>query len=140
MRKMGYHGTIIGVSGGDDETMRNFMQAGADSVMQKPAKTDHLVNMLMEGFRKHVQTISDGDHSDVDEVGALHTSPKNFSSPKTNSTPTISTVISTMAHMARLRKFIADTDAAAATVAAAATAAATAEAVANTGGGSGASK
>ena len=120
MRKIGFQGTIIGVSGGDDETMRQFMQAGADSVMQKPAKTDHLVKMLMDGLRKSVQTISNGDNSE--EGGAMPTSPptilastNNVSSNNiSNKSPTISTLVSTMAHVSRLRKFISDTDAAAA--------------------------
>ena len=132
MRKMGYHGTIIGVSGGDDETMRQFMQAGADSVMQKPAKTDHLVKFLMDGLRKSVQLINEGDHHDGEEVGAVQTHAP-ISSPTINN-PTISSVVSNMAHISRLRKFIADTDAVAAA------AAATATAAASTGGGNGASQ
>ena len=90
--------------------------------MQKPAKTDHLVKMLMDGLRKSIQTISNGDISEREEGGAMPISPptmlattNNVSiSNINNNSPTISTLVSTMAHVSRLRKFISDTDAAAA--------------------------
>ena len=31
MRKMGFRGPIIGVSGGEEETMKEFLEAGADA-------------------------------------------------------------------------------------------------------------
>ena len=39
MRKIGFRGPIIGVSGGDDKQLKEFLDAGADNVIQKPAKT-----------------------------------------------------------------------------------------------------
>ena len=119
MRKIGYQGTIIGVSGGDDETMRQFMQAGADGVMQKPAKTNHLVKMLFDGFRKTVQKITDGDPSSIKEDGAPTTlTAASRSSLGNHNSPTISTIVSTMAHISRLRKFVTDHDDALAAIAA----------------------
>ena len=55
MRKIGFRGPIIGVSGGEEETMKQFLQAGADEVLQKPAKTDQLVGMLLRGFEMVVR-------------------------------------------------------------------------------------
>ena len=51
MRKIGYHGLIIGVSGGDEKSMQQFLQAGADNVIQKPASSHKLMDMLLTGFR-----------------------------------------------------------------------------------------
>ena len=50
MRKIGFRGPIIGVSGGDEKTMIQFLEAGADNVIQKPAKTDTLVDILLTGL------------------------------------------------------------------------------------------
>ena len=55
MRKIGFRGPIIGVSGGDEKTMKEFLQAGADNVMQKPAQSDKLLNMLLAGLQLVVQ-------------------------------------------------------------------------------------
>ena len=55
MRKIGFRGPIIGVSGGDEKTMKEFLKAGADNVMQKPAQSDKLVHMLLTGFQLVVQ-------------------------------------------------------------------------------------
>ena len=58
MRKIGFSGLIIGVSGGDEKTMTEFLQAGADDVMQKPAQSDVLVNMLLKGLKVVVSDYS----------------------------------------------------------------------------------
>ena len=50
MRKIGFRGPIIGVSGGDKKTLKEFLDAGADDTMQKPAQSDKLVNMLLTGL------------------------------------------------------------------------------------------
>ena len=55
MRKIGFLGPIIGVSGGDKKTMQQFLQAGANNVIQKPAQSDKLVELLLTGFRLIVQ-------------------------------------------------------------------------------------
>ena len=55
MRKIGFRGPIIGVSGGDEITMKQFFDAGADNVMQKPAQSDKLVTMLLTGLQLVVQ-------------------------------------------------------------------------------------
>ena len=55
MRKIGFRGPIIGVSGGDEQTMKEFIQAGADNVIQKPDQPDKLVNMLLAGLQLVVQ-------------------------------------------------------------------------------------
>ena len=55
MRNMGFQGPIIGVSGGDEKTMKEFLQAGADNVMQKPVQSDKLVELLLTGFHLVVQ-------------------------------------------------------------------------------------
>ena len=47
MRKIGFRGPIIGVSGGDKKTLKEFVDAGADDTMQKPVQSDELVNMLL---------------------------------------------------------------------------------------------
>ena len=60
MRKMGFRGPIIGVSGGEEEIMTQLLQAGADDVLQKPVKTDQLVGMLLRGFEQLVP-ISESD-------------------------------------------------------------------------------
>ena len=51
MRKIAFNGPIIGVSGGDEKTMQQFLQAGASNVIQKPAQSDKLVGILLAGFR-----------------------------------------------------------------------------------------
>ena len=55
MRKIGFRGPIIGVSGGDEITMKQFFDAGADNVMQKPAQSDKLVTMVLIGLELVVQ-------------------------------------------------------------------------------------
>ena len=60
MRKMGFRGPIIGVSGGEEETMTQFLHAGADDVLQKPAKTDDLVNMLLRGLEQVIRDETSG--------------------------------------------------------------------------------
>ena len=50
LRMMGFRGPIIGVSGGDEKTTKQFFEAGADNVIQKPAKTDTLVGILLTGL------------------------------------------------------------------------------------------
>ena len=55
MRKIGFRGPIIGVSVGDKKTMEQFLHAGASNVIQKPAQSDKLVDLLLEGFRLVVQ-------------------------------------------------------------------------------------
>ena len=54
MRTIGFRGPIIGVSGGDDKQMKQFLDAGADNVIQKPAKTDTLVAILLTGLEMMV--------------------------------------------------------------------------------------
>ena len=58
MRKIGFRGPIIGVSGGDEKTMKEFLQAGADNVMQKPAQSDKLVSMLLTCLQLVIQEAS----------------------------------------------------------------------------------
>ena len=55
MRKVGFRGPIIGISGGEEEIMIQFLQAGADDVLQKPAKTDQLMRVLLRGFEQSAQ-------------------------------------------------------------------------------------
>ena len=55
MRKIGFRGPIIGLSGDDEKTMQQFLQAGANNVFQKPAQSDKLVSTLMAGFHLVVQ-------------------------------------------------------------------------------------
>ena len=55
LRKIGFRGPIIGVSGGDDVTTREFMKAGADDVIRKPAKAEVLVGMLLIGLQRVAQ-------------------------------------------------------------------------------------
>ena len=50
LRHMGFRAPIIGVSGGDEKSMKQFLAAGADNVIQKPAKTDMLVDILLTGL------------------------------------------------------------------------------------------
>ena len=38
------------MSGGDEKQLKQFIEAGADNVIQKPAKTDTLVNILLTGL------------------------------------------------------------------------------------------
>ena len=71
MRKIGYRGPIIGVSGGDNKSLKEFLDAGADDTMQKPAQSDKLVNMLLTGLELVVhketsrQTSSDGNDGNL---------------------------------------------------------------------------
>ena len=55
MRKFGFRNPIIGVSGGDKKTMEQFLQAGASDVIQKPAQSNKLVEMMLTGFRLVIQ-------------------------------------------------------------------------------------
>ena len=55
MRKIGFRSPIIGVSGGDEKTMKEFLKAGADNVMQKPVQSDKLVDLLLTGLDLVVQ-------------------------------------------------------------------------------------
>ena len=55
MRKMGFRGLIIGVSGGDEKTMKEFMKAGAENVMQKPVQSNQLVDLVFTGLDLIVQ-------------------------------------------------------------------------------------
>ena len=77
LRKIGFRGPVIGVSGGDDKTMKEFLKAGADDVIQKPAKADVLVGMLLTGLHRVVLEKSGGtshhatltrDGSNIDET------------------------------------------------------------------------
>jgi len=82
MRKMGFRSPIIGVSGGDEKILKEFLQAGADNVLQKPAKSDKLVGLLLSGFhlvlqeelRRHDQTSMDGNHlnTPLEDARRLH--------------------------------------------------------------------
>ena len=71
MRKLGFRGPIIGVSGGDEKTLKEFVDAGADNVMQKPAQSEELVNMLLTGLEVVVnketsrQTLSEGNDGNL---------------------------------------------------------------------------
>ena len=55
MRKIGFRNPIIGVSGGDKKTMEQFLQAGASNVIQKPAQSNKLVELILTGFRLIIQ-------------------------------------------------------------------------------------
>ena len=52
MRKIGFKGPIVGVSGGDGATLKEFLTAGADAVLQKPAKTADMIGLLKTGLLK----------------------------------------------------------------------------------------
>ena len=71
MRKLGFRGPIIGLSGGDKKSLKEFLDAGANDTMQKPAQSDHLVNMLLTGFELVVlketshQTLSEGNDGNL---------------------------------------------------------------------------
>ena len=70
MRKMWFRGPIIGVSGGEEETSKQFLEAGADDVLQKPAKTDQLLSILMRGFQVVVREETTGHSTDASEGGS----------------------------------------------------------------------
>ena len=55
---MGFRGPIIGVSGSDEKSMQQFLQAGASNVIQKPAQSDKLVGMLLAGFHQVIYETS----------------------------------------------------------------------------------
>ena len=94
MRNMGFQGPIIGVSGGDEKTMKEFLQAGADNVMQKPAQSDKLVGLLLAGFHLVLQEgLRHHDQSSMD-VNNLNASEK-----------------ARQLHIQRLRTFIEKSDA-----------------------------
>ena len=42
------------MSGGDDKQLQQFIDAGADNVIQKPAKTETLVDILLTGLEMAV--------------------------------------------------------------------------------------
>ena len=94
MRKLGFRGPIIGVSGGEEETMKQFLKAGADNVMQKPAQSDKLVNMLLTGLQLVVQEASSRDLLQGGKDGNARSSQKGR-----------------VDHIKRLKKFIEETDA-----------------------------
>ena len=75
MRKIDFHGPIIGVSGGDEKTMQQFLQAGANDVIQKPAKSDKLVSMLVAGFRLVVREETSPKSATMDDVGRAEDKP-----------------------------------------------------------------
>ena len=96
MRKVGFRGPIIGVSGGDEQTMKEFLQAGADNVIQKPAQSEKLVNMLLAGLQLIVQeAMSSRNHNRSDGNGNVRESEK-----------------ARQEHVKRLHKFIEVADAA----------------------------
>ena len=68
MRKIGFRGPIIGVSGGDEKTMKQFLRAGASDVIQKPAQSGKLVDMLLAGFRLVVHEETSRKPASMDDV------------------------------------------------------------------------
>ena len=95
LRKIGYRGPIIGVSGDDEKTMKEFLKAGADDVIQKPAKADVLVGMLLTGLHRVVLEKSGGT--------SLHaTSTRGGSNGET----TRETEMAQQDHVTRLKKFL----------------------------------
>ena len=75
MRKIDFHGPIIGVSGGDEKTMQQFLQAGASNVIQKPAQSDKLVSMLLAGFRLVVREETSRKPASMNVVGGAEDAP-----------------------------------------------------------------
>ena len=75
MRKIGFRGPIIGVSGGDEKTMQQFLQAGASNVIQKPAQSGKLVDMLLAGFRLVVREETSRKPATMDDVGRAEDTP-----------------------------------------------------------------
>jgi len=55
IRNIGFRNPIIGVSGGDNKMMQQFLQAGANNVIQKPAQSDKLVELMLSEFRLVIQ-------------------------------------------------------------------------------------
>ena len=75
MRKIGFRGPIIGVSGGDEKSMQQFLQAGASDVIQKPAQSGKLVDMLLTGFRLVVREETSPKSATMDDVGRAEDKP-----------------------------------------------------------------
>ena len=71
MRKIGFCGPIIGLSGGDEITMKQFLKAGADNVMQKPAQSDKLVGLLLTGLDLVIQDATNR-HNAQSLVGGIN--------------------------------------------------------------------
>ena len=101
LRKIGYRGPIIGVSGDDEKTMKEFLKAGADDVIQKPAKADVLVGMLLTGLHRVVLKKSGGTshHATSTKDGDDHDETKR------------ETEMAEQEHVTRLKKFLEGTKA-----------------------------
>lgn len=56
MRAIGFKGPIVGVSGGDETSLKDFLSAGADGALQKPAKTAEMIGLLMTGLQNYAAT------------------------------------------------------------------------------------
>ena len=101
LRKIGFRGPVIGVSGGDDKTMKEFLKAGADDVIQKPAKADVLVGMLLAGLHRVVLDKSGGTslHATLTMDGGSNDETKR------------GTEMAQQDHVKRLKKFLEGTKA-----------------------------
>ena len=123
MRKIGFRGPIIGVSGGEEETMKQFLQAGADEVLQKPAKTDQLVGMLLRGFELVVrdETRGQDDNSLTKTIGSSteislitsddgtdNKSPGGSDDGMDHQAPMSENEIARQEHLAHLRRFVVE--------------------------------
>ena len=75
MRKIGFRGPIIGVSGGDEKTMKQFLRAGASNVIQKPAQSDKLVDILLAGFRLVVREETSPKSASMNDVSRAEDNP-----------------------------------------------------------------
>ena len=100
LRKIGYRGPVIGVSGDDEKTMKEFLKAGADDVIQKPAKVDILVGMLLIGLRRTSKEMSST---------LLHAS--STMDRGSNDEMTRGTEMTQQDHVKRLKKFLEGTKA-----------------------------
>ena len=96
MRKIGFRGPIIGVSGGDELTMKQFLKAGADNVMQKPAQSDKLVGLLLTGLDLVIQDATNR-HNAQSLIGG-------------NNGNNVRVSTNVWQHMKRLRTFIEKAD------------------------------
>ena len=76
MRRIDYRGPIIGVSGSDEKTMQQFLQAGASNVIQKPAQSDKLVDMLLAEFRLVVLEETSRKPASLNDNGATEDAPQ----------------------------------------------------------------
>ena len=101
MRKMGFRGPIIGVSGGEEETLKEFLEAGADDVLKKPAKTDQLVSMLMRGFQVVVRDETTGNTTGASEHDGLGSD-----DGLKIKTPVCGTENARQKHVTQLRQFV----------------------------------